>query len=259
LVNELRNRGIKVWYDKTELFLGDSLRERIDYGLSKSRFGVVIFSKYFFQKDWPKKELNGLFSREIDGHKVILPIWHKVSKEDVTEFSPILSDRVGINTSKGINETAQAIINTLGAPFRSNSNTVPLEPSELEAITDELDEIAVEVAKKEHENSPVSDDEIWRTEGRLYIEGVIENTLQLYVDKGLLITFTRCNFEEFIQFYIDQYKIVGDAKETGGIWGIRLQLTDKRFELKTWTFILGQDDILLLYDFFIRVVPFVNL
>ena len=242
LVSELKNQGIKVWYDKTELYLGDSLREKIDYGLSKSRFGVVILSKYFFQKEWPKKELNGLFSREIDGQKVILPIWHKVSKKDVISFSPILSDRFAINTSKGVAETARAIINTLGAPRRQSSNPISREPSELQTITDDLDKLAIEVQKIERDNSPISAAEVWRTEDRPYIESVIENILIKYVDKGLLITFTKCNFDDFIQFYIDQYKILGDPDKTGGIWGIRLQLLEKQFTLKSWTFMPSQND-----------------
>lgn len=47
LAVELRARGLKVWLDKTELRIGDSLRRKIDYGLAHSTFGVVILSKSF--------------------------------------------------------------------------------------------------------------------------------------------------------------------------------------------------------------------
>jgi len=69
------------------LSLGDSLRRSIDGGLAKSRYGVVILSKKFFEKEWPQKELNGLVARENGRGKVILPIWHNVTKEQVTSFS----------------------------------------------------------------------------------------------------------------------------------------------------------------------------
>jgi hypothetical protein len=37
--------GVRVWFDRTELSVGDSLRERIDDGLLRSRYGVVIISR----------------------------------------------------------------------------------------------------------------------------------------------------------------------------------------------------------------------
>jgi hypothetical protein len=47
LAEELMLRGLRVWYDKFTLKLGDSLREKIDYGLRYSRFGVVVLSPHF--------------------------------------------------------------------------------------------------------------------------------------------------------------------------------------------------------------------
>ena len=64
LANALRRGGVKVWLDRQELRIGDSLREKIDEGLSESRFGIVILSPHFFQKGWPKRELNGLMALE---------------------------------------------------------------------------------------------------------------------------------------------------------------------------------------------------
>lgn len=43
-VEALRNQGLKVWYDTDKLKWGDSMREKIDRGLAKSRYGVVILS-----------------------------------------------------------------------------------------------------------------------------------------------------------------------------------------------------------------------
>src|SRR2546430_2140891 len=77
LANCLRSAGLKVWLDRQALHLGDSLREKIDEGLSESRFGVIVFSKHFLEKGWPKRELNGLMALEEDGRKVILPVWHE--------------------------------------------------------------------------------------------------------------------------------------------------------------------------------------
>ena len=50
LVNQL-SKSLKVWYDDYEIKLGGSLRRSIDNGLAKSRYGVVVLSKNFFEKD----------------------------------------------------------------------------------------------------------------------------------------------------------------------------------------------------------------
>ena len=99
LANALIEVGFDVWYDEFELKIGDSLRKKIDQGLSKSRYGIVIVSPSFVQKNWTEYELNGMVAREMNGHKVILPIWHKVSKNEVLEFSPSLADKMALNTS----------------------------------------------------------------------------------------------------------------------------------------------------------------
>ena len=99
LAAALQQRGARVWFDAYTLKVGDSLRRSIDQGLAKSRFGVVVLSPAFFEKNWPKYELDGLVAREVAGAKVILPIWHGVSKDDVCGFSPPLADRVAIDTS----------------------------------------------------------------------------------------------------------------------------------------------------------------
>lgn len=91
--------GLVVWYDETTLKLGDSLRQSIDKGLANSRFGVVVFSTAFFAKNWTQYELNGMVAREMNGVKVILPIWHKVTKDEVMTQSPSLADKIALNSS----------------------------------------------------------------------------------------------------------------------------------------------------------------
>lgn len=110
LAEALCTIGLGVWYDETSLKLGDSLRESIDKGLVNSRYGVVVLSTAFFAKNWPQYELNGMVAREMNGVKVILPIWHKVSKDEVLGFSPTLADKVALNSSMfSIAEIAQKL------------------------------------------------------------------------------------------------------------------------------------------------------
>jgi hypothetical protein len=100
LAEALQERGISVWYDEFELKVGDSLRRSIDKGLAKSRFGIVVLSSAFFAKNWTQYELDGLVAKEMEGVKVILPIWHKISKDEVMSYSPSLIDKLALRTSQ---------------------------------------------------------------------------------------------------------------------------------------------------------------
>jgi hypothetical protein len=110
LADALNNRGVRVWYDDFALTLGDSLRQSIDRGLAKSLFGVVILSHHFFDKHWPQQELNGLANREVEGEKVILPVWHNINAEGVRHSSPTLADRKAVSTSEGLEVVVQKIM-----------------------------------------------------------------------------------------------------------------------------------------------------
>jgi hypothetical protein len=114
LTAALARLGFRVWYDETELRVGDSLRRSIDRGLSKSNYGVVVLSRAFFAKNWPKYELDGLTAKEVRGKKVILPIWHGVTARDVLKYSPTLADKVALNTKS---LTISQIARQLGREF----------------------------------------------------------------------------------------------------------------------------------------------
>jgi len=113
LAKSLFNAGIDVWYDEYSLKLGDSLRRTIDKGLANSRFGVVIMSPNFFEKEWPQNELDGLFAKEKDGEKTILPIWHNIDRNDILRYSPILTDRYAAKTSEGLDEVVMKIMDVI--------------------------------------------------------------------------------------------------------------------------------------------------
>jgi len=114
LAEALISAGHKIWYDEFQLKIGDSLRRSIDKGLAASRFGIVILSPSFFAKQWPQYELDGLVSKEIAGGKVILPIWHKVSKAEVMGYSPSLADKMALNTiTNTVTELAEALADAL--------------------------------------------------------------------------------------------------------------------------------------------------
>lgn len=90
---------LKVWYDAVSIKWGDSIRAEIDKGLKKSKFGVVILSRSYISKYWTNYELEGLFQRESNGGKLILPIWHNITKQEVQKFSPSLAGKMAMSTA----------------------------------------------------------------------------------------------------------------------------------------------------------------
>ena len=114
LAHALQAGGLDVWYDEFELKIGDSLRQKIDKGLAKSRFGVVVFSKSFLTKGWTNYELDGLVTRAVSGEQILLPIWHNVTKKEIIEFSPSLADKLARSTSTHtVEEIAEEIIDLI--------------------------------------------------------------------------------------------------------------------------------------------------
>ena len=130
----LRSAGLNVWIDGAELRLGDSLRAKIDEGLANSRFGVVILSPDFFRKKWPLWEFNGLFAREEEESNVILPVWHHISRREILQHSPLLADRLAVDTAEGIEQVARAIcraVSQAGARGTGGQKSLAFEFSEL--------------------------------------------------------------------------------------------------------------------------------
>lgn len=143
LAEGLRARAVNVWYDEFELKVGDSLRRSIDRGLVNSRFGIVVLSSAFFAKNWPQYELDGLVTKETSsGGKVILPIWHKVSKDEVAGYSPTLADKVALNT--GIQSLDQ-IIEKLVAVICPTANS---------KTADDFDIVSTVPSIREQEQAP---------------------------------------------------------------------------------------------------------
>lgn len=100
-VDELRNHGVRVWYDTSQIKWGDSMRQKIDEGLRKSKFGIAILSPNYIAngKYWTKAEFDGLFQMESINGKTLLPIWHNLTKQQVMKFSPIVANKKAMTTA----------------------------------------------------------------------------------------------------------------------------------------------------------------
>lgn len=93
LVDEIKKTGAKVWYDKDMIGWGDSLTKKIDSGLEKSEFGIIILSNNFFDRGWCERELKKLFDRHLkEKSKLLLPIIYNCEINKVVERYPFLED-----------------------------------------------------------------------------------------------------------------------------------------------------------------------
>jgi TIR domain len=143
LAHALTALGALVWYDEFSLKLGDSLSATIDKGLAGSRYGIVVLSKAFIRKPWPQRELEGLVAREMDGRSTILPVWHRLTREDVLEFSPPLVNKLASKTADTTaDEIALEILSVIRPDIAGNTPYDELRKIATgEAITELEDEI----------------------------------------------------------------------------------------------------------------------
>ena len=120
LAEALQESNLLVWYAEFELKVGDSLRRKIDDGLAHSRYGVVVLSKPFFEKEWPQHELDGLMSKEVasTGTKVILPVWYNISFEEIQRHSPMLSGRLATKSEEGLDAVVRKLREAMGLEIR---------------------------------------------------------------------------------------------------------------------------------------------
>ncbi len=116
LAEALRKVGVKVWYDDFTLTVGDSLREKIDEGLARSRYGIVVLTPNFFERRWAQIELNGLAQRQVEGRKVILPVLHGFTIEQVREKSLTLADLVAVSSDDGLPHVVGALLRAMDFP-----------------------------------------------------------------------------------------------------------------------------------------------
>lgn len=75
IVEELRKRGIRVWFDTCELQPGDSIAKAIEYAISASDYLVVLLSPSSVNSVWVQQELGAALSIELTTRNItLLPV-----------------------------------------------------------------------------------------------------------------------------------------------------------------------------------------
>lgn len=153
----LQRLSVSVWYDEFSLTIGDSLSKSIDKGLIDSKFGLVVLSKDFMSKKWPDYELRSLLSKELAFGKVILPVWHGISQDDLLNFSPYLLDKFAVNTNqKTIEEIALSICKIVNPDIFNNlTRSMVYEQMYSESISGDSEQFDKNEIQKIIDNFPV--------------------------------------------------------------------------------------------------------
>lgn len=135
-----------VWWDEDLLKAGDSLFVAINAGLAKCDFGVIVLSPAYLAKKWTQAEIAGLFSLETTTRKVLVPVWHHVTKTDVEKVFPIMADRWAPSTTKGLAYVVDNVISAVEAATKQRE--VDSRPSLIRKIL-AADAVARKVAFSE--------------------------------------------------------------------------------------------------------------
>jgi hypothetical protein len=89
----LRNAGLNVWFDDTEITIGIPILQAIDNGLRKSRFVLALLSPNFLNPNgrWRWAELEAAMSRELSDDQIrVLPVVCGLRDEEIRNNAPIL-------------------------------------------------------------------------------------------------------------------------------------------------------------------------
>lgn len=97
----LKRLGINIFYDTEVLSWGDNWKKVILDGTATSEFAIIVISENFFGREWTEKELHEFLERQNScGQKIVLPLLHNISVEQLTEKYPTLGDIQTIDTQK---------------------------------------------------------------------------------------------------------------------------------------------------------------
>ncbi|MBI1814899.1 MAG: toll/interleukin-1 receptor domain-containing protein [Deltaproteobacteria bacterium] len=83
LANDLLQSGVDVWFDKWEIKPGDSLRRRIDQGISTATHFLALLSPNSLESEWVQTELDAALVQRIAGACRLIPILCGVEDSEV--------------------------------------------------------------------------------------------------------------------------------------------------------------------------------
>lgn len=105
LYEKLTKSGLRVWYAKNELQVGQRIRPLIDKGLEGSRFGIALISPRY-NSHWTLGELFVLSKHK---HR-LLPVLYDTNIEELSVFNPELATVYCLNLESGVEKVVHEIL-----------------------------------------------------------------------------------------------------------------------------------------------------
>jgi glycosyltransferase involved in cell wall biosynthesis len=116
LVSALQQAKISCWYDEAEIRWGESITEKVNQGLSLSKYVMVVFTPTFIQKPWPKREFLAGLNEEASTDRVkILPllVGSKEEQEQIGSQFYLLNDKMYLSWNGDPANVVEALLSLL--------------------------------------------------------------------------------------------------------------------------------------------------
>lgn len=117
LVEAFKKVEVSCWYDEAEIKWGDSITQKVNEGIAKSRFVIVVFSPAFLKKEWPQREYNAALNQEATSGVVrVLPlvVGSRTQQIKILDMYPLLNDKRYLPWDGGIQGIVDAMLARLG-------------------------------------------------------------------------------------------------------------------------------------------------
>lgn len=100
LYQSLNKLDVSIFYDKESLEWGDNWKDQILSGTKKAEFAIIVISENFFDREWTERELAEFLNRQNrNGQKLILPILHNITVDQLKEKYPSIADIQAIDSA----------------------------------------------------------------------------------------------------------------------------------------------------------------
>jgi hypothetical protein len=101
LYKSLNKLGVNIFFDKESLEWGDNWKDKILSGANKAEFAIIVISENFFDREWTERELKEFLNKQNrNGQKLILPILHRISMEQLQKKYPSVADIQAIESTQ---------------------------------------------------------------------------------------------------------------------------------------------------------------
>lgn len=122
----LKRHGVRVWYDKSTLTLGDRLISKIENGIQNTKYVILVLSKDYFKKEWTLKELEILKKAREKKEIGLIVVWYNISNWDIEvssdkkELIEYYKDIVPIYFNSDINQLETEILKEIVGESKLN-------------------------------------------------------------------------------------------------------------------------------------------